>query len=247
MNVADIMKEAVCIEPDESLETAAIKLKDYNVGCLLVCEADKVIGIITDRDVLMRGTANNRSPKQTKVREVMSSEPLCCNESDLVEQVAAVMADNHVHRLPVLNAQQMLVGVISLTDLGASASQRRPYEIVFYKDMVNSSGQHFQVEKRRIVSGPGSSKEQAIAAAIRFVEAEEQSTWRTFADGYNVVEVQGGQGKNKETVERTSDKEDRIRSRAYEIWETENCPVGAQDAHWQKATVQIEAEDVATS
>ena len=210
MLVKEVMKEAVCIGPEETLEAAALRMKKFNVGCLLVCEDDKVIGIITDRDVLMRGTASRRNPSQTKVREVMSSEPLCCNEGDEVEQVVSIMTNNHVHRLPVLNSEQKLIGVVSLSDLGASASHRAPYELVFYKTMEDSYGRPHRVEQRRIVIARALSKEDAVAAAIRCIEEEEHTVWETFADGYDVVEVQSGQGQDLETVEETSDKEAQI-------------------------------------
>jgi len=242
MLVNEVMKEAVCIGSDETLEAAALKLKKYNVGCLLVCEEEKVTGIITDRDVLMKGTGSRRNPSQTKVRDGMSSEPLCCNEGDVVEQIVAIMTKNHIHRLPVLNEEQKVVGIVSLSDLGASASHRAPYEIVFYKDMSDSYGRPHRVEQRRIVIGRGHSREDGIAAAIRCIEQEENGVWQTFADGYDVVEVQSGQGQDLETVDRRSEKEAQIQRRAYDLWQQENCPVDRHEAHWQQAGREIEAE-----
>jgi CBS domain-containing protein len=207
MLVKEVMKDAVCIGPEETLEATAMKMKKFNVGSLLVCEEDKAIGIITDRDVLMRGTASKRNIGQTKVREVMSSAPLCCAESDTVEQVVAIMTENHVHRLPVLDSEQKLAGIVSLSDLGASASHRSPYEVVFHKTMEDSYGRSHRVEQRRVVIGRALSKEDAVTAAIRSIEEAEHTVWNTFADGYDVVEVQSGQGQDLETTERTSDKE----------------------------------------
>jgi CBS domain-containing protein len=245
MLVKDVMKEALCIGPDETLEATALRMKKFNVGSLLVCEEDKAVGIITDRDVLMRGTASSRNPSQTKVREVMSSAPLCCDEGDAVEQVVAIMTENHVHRLPVLDGEQKLVGIVSLSDLGASVSHRAPYEVVFHKTMEDSYGHSHRVEQRRIVIGRALSKEEAVNAAIRSIEEEEQTVWETFADGYDVVEVQSGQGQNLETVERTSDREAQVRRRAYDLWQQEKCPVDRHDAHWYQAGREIEAEGAA--
>ncbi len=207
MLVKEVMKKAICIVPEETLEAVALRMKKFNVGSLLVCEQDKVIGIITDRDVLMRGTASRRNPGQTKVREVMSSAPLCCNEGDAVEQVVAIMTENHVHRLPVLDGEKNLVGIVSLSDLGASASHSAPYEVVFHKTMEDSYGRSHRVEQRRIVIGRALSKADAVTAAIRSIEEKEHTVWETFADGYDVVEVRSGQGQDLETTERTSDKE----------------------------------------
>jgi CBS domain-containing protein len=207
MLVKEVMKDAVCIGPEETLEATAMKMKKFNVGSLLVCEEDKAIGIITDRDVLMRGTASKRNIGQTKVREVLSSAPLCCAESDAVEQVVAIMTENHVHRLPVLDSEQKLVGIVSLSDLGASASHRARYEVVFHKTMEDSYGRSHRIEQRRVVIGRGMSREEAVTAAIRSIEEKEHITWESFADGYDVVEVQNGQGQDLETVERTANKE----------------------------------------
>jgi CBS domain-containing protein len=245
MLVKEVMKEAICIGSEETLEAAALRMKRFNVGSLLVCEDDKAVGIITDRDVLMRGTANKRNPAQTKVREVMSSAPLCCAEGDAVEQVVAIMTENHVHRLPVLDAEQKLVGIVSLSDLGASASQRAPYEVVFHKTMEDSYGRSHRVEQRRIVIGRALSKEDAVTAAIRSIEEKEHTVWESFADGYDVIEVQSGQGEDLETVERTSEKEAQVRRRAYDIWQQEKCPVDRHDAHWYQAGREIEAENAA--
>lgn len=134
---------------------------------------------------------------------------------------------------------------MSLSDLGASASHRAPYEVVFHKTMEDSYGRSHRVEQRRIVIGRALSKEEAVNAAIRSIEDKEQTVWETFADGYDVIEVQSGQGQKLETVERTSDMEAQIRHRAYDIWQQEKCPGDRHDAHWYQAGREIEAEDVA--
>lgn len=248
MLVREIMKEPICIEAEETLEAAALKLKNDNVGCLPVCEARQVIGMLTDRDVLMRGTASRRNPSQTKVREAMSTEIHCCSEGDPVEQAASIMSSNHVQRLPVLNSKQELVGVVSLTDLtGGASHQRAPFEVVFYKELGDSYGRPHHVELMRIIVGPGHTKEEAVAAAIKRVEQEKQTAWKSFADGYDVTEVHTDeQGGIMEEVERTSEKEARVRRRAYELWERGDRPKGGHESHWEQASREIETEDAAT-
>jgi CBS-domain-containing membrane protein len=249
MLVRDMMKECVCIGADDTLASAALKLKNNDVGCLPVCEAMQVIGMITDRDVLLRGTASRRSPEMTKVRDVMSAEVVCCTEEDSVERAAELMASHHIHRLPVLNNARELIGVISLSDLSGGASQRAPFEITFYKTLSDSYGHPHHVELARVFIGGGHTKDEAIAAAIRHVEQEKQNPWTAFADGLEVTEIRKtAEGKTVEDVEdRTSERERRIERRAYDLWEQENRPEGRREDHWQQAEQEIGPEPAGKS
>jgi CBS domain-containing protein len=190
MLVKEVMREPVCIGPEESLKTAALRLKEENAGCLLVSEEGRLIGLLTDRDLLLRGVASMRDPGLTRVREAMSVEIQHCSEDDPLERAADLMRSNHVHRLPVVDSEQRLVGVVSLNDVDHGASQRAPFEIVFYKEITDSYGHPHHVEQRRVVVGPGRSRDEAVAAALRNFEHEHGCAWNTFADGYDVVEVQ---------------------------------------------------------
>lgn len=110
----------------------------------------------------------------------------------------------------------------------------------------DSYGRPRQVERKRVAIGPGHTKEEAIAAAIRQVEKETHGAWKSFADGFVVTETHTDErGKIVEEVEQTSDKEDRIRRRAYELWEGEGRASEDREAYWAQATREIEAEDAA--
>jgi CBS domain-containing protein len=208
MLVKEVMKKPVCITAEETLEVAVSKLKEHNVGCLPVCEGKQVLGMITDRDILTRCVGNRRNITQMKAREAMSTEVHCCVENDPVEQAASIMANNQVRRLPVIDCNRELVGIISLTDLTGTASGQARFEVVFYKEICDSYGRPHHGELTRIAIAPGHTKEEAIAAAIRQAEGERHSAWKTFADGYDVTEVQSDElGRIVEKVERTSEKE----------------------------------------
>ena len=90
-------------------------------GCCPVGEHDKLVGMITDRDIAIRGIAEGKGP-DTKAREVMSHEVKYCFEDEAVEHVAENMAELQVRRLPVLNRDKRLVGIVSLSDLATQGS-----------------------------------------------------------------------------------------------------------------------------
>jgi CBS domain-containing protein len=118
MQVREVMtRGAECIAPDDSLQEAAQKMKDRDVGPLPVCDRDRLVGMITDRDITVRATADGLDPKATRVREVMTPQVVYCFEDQDVEVAAYLMEENQVRRLVVLNRDRRLVGIVSLGDL----------------------------------------------------------------------------------------------------------------------------------
>jgi len=91
-----------------------------NIGSMPVGENDRLVGIVTDRDIVLRAVAEERMPGNTSVREVMSAKVCYCFEDDDVEEAARIMAEHQVKRLPVLNREKRLVGIVALSDLGRS-------------------------------------------------------------------------------------------------------------------------------
>lgn len=122
MNVSEVMTHGVyTTSPDETVQTAAQTMADLDTGVLPIGENDRLIGILTDRDLSTRVVAEARDPTTTLIRDVMSPEVHCCFESDPVELVAAKMSQWHVRRLPVLNQEHRLTGIVSLGDLARGA------------------------------------------------------------------------------------------------------------------------------
>ena len=123
MKVKEAMTTKVSIcSPKDAISTAAQAMADCDAGLLPVGEDDRLVGMITDRDIAIRAVAKRLSP-DTPVREVMSSEVLYCYHDEDVEEVAKNMGDQKVRRLPVLDRDKRLVGIISIGDI---ARQTRP-------------------------------------------------------------------------------------------------------------------------
>jgi CBS domain-containing protein len=124
VNVSEVMTHGVyTTSPDETVQVAAQTMADLDTGVLPIGENDQLIGMLTDRDLSTRVVAEARDPTTTLIRDVMSPDVHYCLEHDSVEEVAAKMSLWHVRRLPVLNREQRVVGIVSLGDL---ARQARP-------------------------------------------------------------------------------------------------------------------------
>lgn len=117
MNVREAMTSDVCIaNPEQTICEAACMMADIDAGALPVGENDRLVGMITDRDIAIRAVAQGRSA-DAKIRDVMSKEVLYCFEDEDLDDVARKMSDAKVRRLPVLNRDKRLVGILSIGDL----------------------------------------------------------------------------------------------------------------------------------
>ncbi|QJR16668.1 CBS domain-containing protein [Usitatibacter palustris] len=122
--VSEMMtREVALIDPDKSICDAAKLMAECGAGVIPVGENDRLIGVITDRDIAIRAVANGLSP-ETTVRQVMSNEVLYCYEDQTVDEVATNMGDQQVRRLPVLNRAKRLVGIVSLGDLAVKVAPK---------------------------------------------------------------------------------------------------------------------------
>lgn len=120
MRIAEVMtRDVAVVHPGDSLRRAAWMMDNLNVGALPVCDGDRLVGMITDRDITVRASAAGRSPEETRVAEAMSSRLRWCFADDDVEQVVRKMGDSQIRRVPVVDKQKRLVGIISLGDLAA--------------------------------------------------------------------------------------------------------------------------------
>jgi CBS domain-containing protein len=117
MQVKEVMTRGVeCVGPDATLQEAARKMKDLDVGPLPICDNDRLAGMVTDRDITVRAVAEGKDPRNTRVREVMTPGINYVFEED-VAHAAQLMKDKQVRRLVVLNRDKRLVGIVSLGDL----------------------------------------------------------------------------------------------------------------------------------
>jgi CBS domain-containing protein len=118
MQIQEIMSHDVeLIDPNSTIRDAACKLRAEDIGALPVGENDRLIGMITDRDIVLRCVADDKLPSQCLVRDTMSKKICYCFEDDDLDEAAQMMADHQVRRLPVLNRNKRLVGMISLADI----------------------------------------------------------------------------------------------------------------------------------
>lgn len=118
MQVREIMSPSVeLIDPNTMIRDAAVRMRDQDLGALPVAENDRLIGMVTDRDIVCRAVAADRGGGVTAVREVMSENVYYCFEDDDVERASRIMAEHRVRRLPVLDRDERLVGLVSLADL----------------------------------------------------------------------------------------------------------------------------------
>jgi CBS domain-containing protein len=124
MKVSEAMTPQVdIIDPNAAVRDAARRMRDDNVGALPVGENDRLIGMVTDRDIVVRAVAENRLGGTTSVRDVMSEHIYYCFEDDDLERAAEIMAEHQVRRLPVLNRQKRLVGIVALADLARQPAE----------------------------------------------------------------------------------------------------------------------------
>jgi CBS domain-containing protein len=120
MQVSEAMSADVKIaNPNQSIRDAARTMAEIDAGVLPVGENDRLVGMITDRDIAIRAVAAGKDPG-TAVREVMTDEVKYCFESDDLKEVARNMADIKVRRLPVLNKEKRIVGILSLGDIAVT-------------------------------------------------------------------------------------------------------------------------------
>jgi CBS domain-containing protein len=128
--------------PDQSICEAAQMMKQIDAGALPVGENDRLVGVITDRDIAVRAVAEGKGP-ETKVRDVMSSEKVMyCYEDDELAAVAKNMAQVQVRRLPVVNREKRLVGIVSLGDVAQNETQGTAGKAV--KGVSKPGGKHSQ-------------------------------------------------------------------------------------------------------
>ena len=112
------------VQSDDTLQRAAEKMRDLDVGSLPVCDGGELVGMITDRDITTRAVAIGSDPARAMVHEVMTPGVLCCSESDEVEEAALIMQKNQVRRILVLNEANELVGITSLGELATITGDR---------------------------------------------------------------------------------------------------------------------------
>ena len=126
MQLREVMtRNPEVVQPDATLEEAARKMDQLDVGPLPVCDGDRLVGLVTDRDITVRATAAGKDPRSTVIREAMTQDIVYCYEDQDVRDAARMMEDKQIRRLPILNREQRLVGIVSLGDLATDTRDER--------------------------------------------------------------------------------------------------------------------------
>ncbi len=121
--IQQIMTRGVeLIQRDDTIQHAAQRMRALDVGSLPVADGKALAGMVTDRDITVRGVASGMIPQEALVSDVMTEEVRWCQETDTVEQVLAQMGDAQVRRLAVLNEAREVVGIVALGDLATRQS-----------------------------------------------------------------------------------------------------------------------------
>jgi CBS domain-containing protein len=116
--VSEVMTRAVkTMQAGSTVVEAAQAMADLNVGVLPVCEGQRVVGMVTDRDIVLRGVALGRAVDQLCMIDVMTADPMHVHDDDDLDKVSALMRRAQVRRVPVMDRQERLVGILSLGDL----------------------------------------------------------------------------------------------------------------------------------
>jgi len=125
MQLKDVMTHNVEVaHVDTSVQEAAKLMKKLDVGSLPVGDGSQLIGMVTDRDITIRATAEGLDPKKTKVKDVMTSDLIYCFEDQAPVEAAVVMQEQQIRRLPIVNHAMKLVGIVSLGDLAVDSDQK---------------------------------------------------------------------------------------------------------------------------
>jgi CBS domain-containing protein len=118
MKVAEVMSRGVDpVAPGATVQEAATQMAEFDVGAVLVGDETALVGVLTDRDVILRVVVDGRHPSEVTVKEVMSEALFSCKEDDTVETVLSAMRERQIRRMPVVDESGKLVGIVTLSDL----------------------------------------------------------------------------------------------------------------------------------
>jgi CBS domain-containing protein len=132
MKLSEIMtRDVVVMQPDDSLQSAAKKMRDRDIGFLPVCDGEDLIGVISDRDITIRALADGMDVSIMLGRDLMTSPAIYCFDDQEVSEAAQIMEENQIRRLVVMSREDnRLVGVVSLGDLARHATTDRSGQVL---------------------------------------------------------------------------------------------------------------------
>jgi CBS domain-containing protein len=124
MKVRDVMHQGVvAVDPGTSMRDLAATMRDEDIGSIPVIEDDRLVGMVTDRDLVCRGLANGHDIDSLTARDLMTVPGLFCNDTGEVDDAVHLMEGHKVRRLPVVDSEQRVIGMLTLGDISARASR----------------------------------------------------------------------------------------------------------------------------
>ena len=198
MNAEDVMtREVHTVAPGTLLLEAARLMAEHDIGFLPVMEDNVLVGVVTDRDIVVRGAAEGALPTQTKVGDIMSVEIVCCFAHESTDNVKRLMAEHGFSRVPVIDEQHALIGLVSSSNVdGPPPARKKGVHVKFQKEKTDSYGRPHKVPVKTVYITGKASKEEAVEAAVKRFEEEQKSPWNKAADSIEVEDgPEPGEGK----------------------------------------------------
>ncbi len=191
MNAEDVMtREVYTVVPGTLLLEAARLMTEHDIGFLPVVEGNVLVGVVTDRDIVVRGTAEGALPTQAKVGDIMSVEIVCCFAHESTDTIKRLMAEHGFSRVPVINDQHALIGLVSSSTVdGPPSARKKGLHVKFQKEKTDSYGRPHKVPVKTVYITGKASKEEAVEAAVKRFEEEQKTPWNKAADS---IEVEDG-------------------------------------------------------
>ena len=142
--VANILTNKSCVvhitSPAATVLAAVQKMNEHGIGALVVIDGERVVGMFSERDVLRRVVADERSPNEIRVGEVMTAEVVCCGPKEELDELQTVMKNRRIRHVPVCDDDGALIGLVSMGDLNAYDASNREATIHFLNDYIYGRG-----------------------------------------------------------------------------------------------------------
>lgn len=122
--------DPICCSPETDVARVAKLMTDNECGAIAICDGTRVVGIVTDRDIVTRGVATGADPKTLPVADVMTRNLILVHDDDRVERAVHLMESRHIRRLPVIDEEEQIVGMISMTDMAEHLAERQAGELL---------------------------------------------------------------------------------------------------------------------
>lgn len=135
-----MIKDVQLASPETTIREAAQKMRDGDFGALPVGENDRLVGMVTDRDIVIRAVSEGKDPNKTTVKECMTKQVLYCYEDQTLEEVAKNLGDNQIRRVPVLSREKRMVGIVALGDIATSSVS--PEKVEETLSSISKKGEH---------------------------------------------------------------------------------------------------------